>query len=68
MKSTWVAWLTNLVDTKFQFSSLQTLEIYPFVTQTGLSAVLTLIKRTAPTLSELWIHFRDLTCKEAKHL
>ncbi len=57
-------WLFDLAD-NCQFSSLETLDIYPTKTQTGLSALLTLIKRTAPTLSSLTIYDRCLTPKEA---
>lgn len=46
------AWLIDLAN-NVPFPSLQSLDIYPSDTQTGRSAVLTLIKRTAPTLSSL---------------
>ena len=62
------AWLATLTNTEFQFSSLQTLEISPSTSQTGLSAVLVLIKRTAPTLSALWIDFRALTFEETEQV
>ena len=48
------AWLIGLSN-NVPFPSLQSLDIYPSDTQAGRSAVLTLIKRTAPTLSSLKI-------------
>jgi len=46
------AWLIGLVN-NVTFPSLQSLDIYPSNNQAGRSAVVTLIKRTAPTLSLL---------------
>ena len=48
------AWLTDLVN-NVPFPSLQSLDIYPSNTQAGRSAIMTLIKRVAPTLSSLKI-------------
>ena len=48
------AWLTDLVN-NVPFPSLQSLDIYPSNTQAGRSAIMTLIKRAAPTLSSLKI-------------
>jgi len=62
------AWLTNLAGTEFQFSSLQTLGMSFSTPQTGLSAVLPLIKRTAPTLSALSINFHALDFEEAEQV
>lgn len=61
-------WLTNLANNEFQFSSLKTLDIDPSTSQTSLSAVLALIKLTAPTLSELSIGSRTLTFEEVKQV
>ena len=48
----WCEWLIELVNDA-SFPSLQSLDIYPSNNQAGRSAVLTLIKRTALTLSSL---------------
>ena len=61
-------WLANLANAEFQFSSLQTLGVSPSMSQTGLSAVLALIKRTAPTLLALWIDSRTLTFEEVEQV
>ena len=62
-------WFAALVNNNPQFPSLQTLSIeYPPTTPTGLSAMLTFIKRNAPTLSELGIHQCPLTHKEAEQV
>lgn len=72
-------WLTNLVDnlahesddepkkSRF-FPNLQSLDIYPSSTPAGISALLIMIKRTAPTLSSLTIRDRYLTLEEAKQV
>jgi hypothetical protein len=53
------AWLADLVnDVRFPF--LQSLDIYPSNTESGLSALLILIKRTVLTLSSLTISGRWL--------
>ena len=57
-------WLTELANNS-QFSSLRTLGIYPSNTPAGLSAVLALIKRTAPTLTSLTIYDHALTHEDA---
>jgi hypothetical protein len=74
-------WLTHLVDNVVHdsdndpmfvpslfFPNLQTIDIYPSATTAGLSALLTLIKRTAPTLTSLTIRDRYLTLEEAKRV
>ena len=72
-------WLSHLVDDAAYdptirpppspfFPNLQTLDIYPTATPAGLSALLTMIKRTAPTLSSLTIRDRYLTREEAKQV
>ena len=48
------AWLTDLVN-NVPFPALQSLDIYLSNTQAGRSAIMTLIKRAAPTLSSLKI-------------
>lgn len=59
-------WLAELVNKNFPLTALRTLEISPSVTEIGLSAVLTLIKRSATHLSSLAISYRSLTRKEVK--
>ncbi len=54
------AWLADLVNDNVHLPSLQTLDIYPSNTQTGLSALLGLIKLTVPTLSSLIVSGRWL--------
>jgi len=49
------AWLAGLVNDDVYFPSLQTLDIYPSNTQTGLSAFLSFIKLTVPTLTSLTV-------------
>jgi len=49
------AWLADLVNDNVHFPSLQTLNIYPSNTETGLSAFLNLIKLTVPTLTSLTV-------------
>ena len=61
-------WLATLATNEFQFSSLQKLDINPSGSETGLSAVLVLIKRTAPTLSSLRIGSRSLTFEQVKQV
>jgi hypothetical protein len=67
---TWLADLVNSVPqdsaTKCSsfFPNLKTLDIYPSTTSAGLSALLVIIKRTAPTLSSLTIRDRYLTREE----
>ena len=51
-----------------QYPSFQSLTIYPTTSQAGLSAVLTLIRRNARTLSSLKILDRYLTFEEAKQV
>jgi len=48
-------WLADLVSDNIHLPSLQTLDICPPDTQTGISALLSLIKLTVPTLSSLRI-------------
>jgi len=62
------AWLAELVNINSPFPSLQTLDIYPLYTQSSLFALLTLLKRTAPTLSSLSISSRYLTADEARQV
>ena len=60
------AWLTDLVhhhDAHFPF--LQSLDVYPSLSQAGLSAFLILLKRVSPTLSLLKIAIREITFEEA---
>lgn len=53
-------WLVDLVNDNVHFPSLQTLDVYPSNTETGLSALLSLIKLTIPTLSSLIVSGRWL--------
>jgi len=62
------AWLAELVNNNTQFPSLEELQLYPSDTRTGLSALLTLIQRTVPTLSSLTIFDRYLTSEEVNQL
>ncbi len=63
------AWFAALVGNNPQFFSLQTLNIeVPPTTPTGLSAMITLIKRTAHTLSELRISRCLLTHVQAEQV
>ena len=54
------AWLADLVNDNIHFPCLQTLDIYPSNTKTGLSAFLGLIKLTGPTLTSLIVSSRWL--------
>ena len=62
------SWLVKFVEEDYHFPALQALMIYPFNLQICLSAVLTLIKRNAPTLSTLIIPNHYLTLEEAKQV
>lgn len=61
-------WLAELVNNNSRFLSLQTLVINPSKTQKGRSAVLTLLKRAASTLSSLTILGPHLTLGNATEM
>ena len=62
------AWLAELVNNNIQFPCIQTLQLYPSISQIGLSALLALIKRTSSTLYSLTIPNRYLTGEEVGQL
>ena len=63
------AWLAELINNEnYQLPSLQTLNVYPSHTPAGFSPLLSLIERTAPTLSSLKVSQRYLTDEEAQQL
>ena len=62
------AWLTKLVNSNIQFPSLQTLQLHPPTSKKGISALMTLIKRTAATLSSLIIPSHYLASEEIDQL
>lgn len=62
------AWLAELLNTIIRFPSLQTLLLYSSSSQIGQSALLTLVQRTASTLSSLTIPYRYLTNEEVYQL